>query len=72
VDNNVINLAIMKEDCKRFADKGGDEAKFWSGRMSIYIAELIGCNIYNAGSVLRLLNQVRLEYDSVVFSRVKD
>lgn len=61
-------ISILRREAKEFAAKGGNEALFWAGRMSILVGRLLRSDLESASDTAKLLGQVKREYDDVIIS----
>ena len=62
---NELKSALQK-DASEFT---GDKAKFWSGKMSVYITAMQSANLLHVSSHMEILVFCKDEYDHIIFSR---
>lgn len=62
-------MTKFKEEVKNFVACGGDEAKFWSGKMSIVAGRIIECDTISLSNSIQLLKLIKEEYDRVIMER---
>lgn len=61
-----IMMSKYRKECEDFQ---GDKAKFWSGKMSIYIQLTVSGSPIVLSRRLEILDAIRQEYDNIIFSR---
>jgi hypothetical protein len=61
-------IAKLRIEAKEFAAQGGDERLFWTGRMSDLVGQLLRSNLRDASPIATLLEQVKREYDELIFA----